>query len=368
MKINAEKKLVVKYNNRVVGYLAETINKDIAFQYDSDWISNGFSISPFSLKLSNDIYINKKLTFDGLYGVFWDCMPDGWGQLLVARMLKEHGVNYEKLTPIQKLSIINKNGLGALEFEPNQHLGQELIGQYDYDYLATEAEKIFNDETDGVDLDTIYNLGGSSGGARPKAHIKINNEEWIIKFPCAIDPKNIGEKEYVANELAKKCGINVSEFKLFESNRCSGYFGTKRFDRNGNKKIHMISLAAILETTHRIPNLDYGHLFNVIETICGKNEDMYEAYRRMCFNVLYKNKDDHSKNFSFLYNEEKHSYELSPAYDLTSLPNKAEHEMTVNGNGNPTESDLIQLAEDFELDINKCKDIIDTTKHILLNK
>ena len=365
MKVEEVKKLKVKYNGKIVGYLAELKNGSIAFQYDNEWLKNGFSISPLSLPLSNEIYISDKPTFNGLYGVFWDSLPDGWGELLVRRMLNKYGINFDKLSPLQKLSIINSNGLGALEYEPNRNL-LAISEDYSLDEIATEAEKILNDDTENADLDSIFNLGGSSGGARPKAHIIYNNEEWIVKFPCQIDPKNIGEKEYNANKLAELCGININEYKLFDSKICSGFFGAKRFDRINNKKIHMISLSALLETTHRLPNLDYGHLFQVISKISANREnDLYEAFRRMCFNVFYKNRDDHGKNFSFLYDENLKGYKLSPAYDITSLPNKPEHEMSVNLNGKPTESDLLQIAQDFQLSKKKCEEIIATIKNTL---
>lgn len=363
MNIDNVKKLTIKYNGNVVGYLAELKNGNIAFQYDEEWIKNGFSISPFSLPLSKKIYINPKQTFNGLYGVFWDSLPDGWGELLVRRMLNNNDINFDKLSPLQKLSIINKNGLGALEYEPNKILS-EANKVYDLDKIAKEAENILNDDSYDIDFDEIYHLGGSSGGARPKAHISHNKEEWIVKFPCLIDSPDIGIKEYEMNKLAKNCGINVNDFKLFHSNICKGYFGAKRFDRENGKKIHMISLSALLETTHRMPNLDYGHLFQVIQNICYDKEDLYEAFKRMCFNVLNKNRDDHGKNFSFLYDEKNKGYKLSPAYDLTSLPKKPEHEMTVNGNGIPTENDLLEIARTFKLSLKKCKEIIVNQKTI----
>lgn len=367
MSIKEINKLTVKYHNKTVGYLAQLKNSRIAFQYDKEWLINGFSISPLFLPLSNKIYINEKNIFGGLYGVFNDSLPEGWGELLLKRTLHKKGINFDKLTPLQKLSIIHKGSLGALEYEPNYDLDNSEPN-YDLDEIAKESNKIFEDKDINIDLDRVYNLGGSSGGSRPKIHIKYQGEEWIIKFPCHIDPKNIGEKEYRANQLASKCGIDVNEFKLFPSKICKGYFGAKRFDRNKNEKIHMISLAALLETTHRIPNLDYGHLFQMIEKICVDKNDLYEAFRRMCFNVFYKNKDDHSKNFAFLYDEAIKGYRLSPAYDITSVPNKSEHEMTVNGNGNPTEQDLLVIADSFKLSKKRCLDIIVNIKTTLKNE
>lgn len=109
----------------------------------------------------------------------------------------------------------------------------------------------------------------------------------------------MGKEEFMVNSIAKKCSINVTEFKLFDSKLCSGYFGTKRFDRTGIRKVHMISLSSLLETSHRIPNLDYYHLFQVIQNICIDKQELYEAFKRMCFNVFYKNRDDHVKIFHF---------------------------------------------------------------------
>ena len=356
-------KLKCIYNDKIVGYLIESKSGKVSFQYDDEWLENGFSISPFSLPLSKEIYTASKDTLGGLFGVFWDSLPDGWGELLLRRKMAKNGINFDKVSILTRLSLVGKNGLGAINYIPTQFETNEFVN-YDLDSLALEADKILNSE-ESKSLDELYYLGGSSGGARPKAHIIVNNEEWIVKFPSHIDPKNIGELEYKTNILAQKCGIKTAEVKLFESKINSGFFGCKRFDRKDNKRIHMISLSSLLETSHRIPNLDYIHLFKVIQKICVNQDDMYEAFRRMCFNVFYKNKDDHGKNFSFIYNEEKMGYELSLAYDLTSLPNKFEHEMTVNGNGNPSEKDLIYIAKMFNLRLDISKQIIDNIKKIL---
>ena len=362
--ITRVKKLTVKFNDEIVGYLAQLADNSIAFQYDDSWIKNGFSISPFSLPLSTKIYQDGKDFFGGIYGVFHDSLPDGWGELLVKRMLAKQGINADKLSPLTKLTLISGGGLGGLTYEPTQ-VEKTNETDFDLDFIAQEAEKILDDEIVDINLDEIYRLGGSSGGARPKAHVKIDEESWIIKFPCNYDPRDIGVKEYAANRLAHSCGINVAEFKLYPSKICNGYFGTKRFDRINDKKVHMVSLSSLLETTHRISNLDYMHLFQVIKEICVDQEDLYEAYRRMCFNVFYGNRDDHGKNFAFLYNEGKGGYELSPAYDITPTPNKPEHEMTVLGNGFPMETDLLKLAKELKLSMKNCKEIIEIVKHVL---
>lgn len=354
------KKVNVFYNGRIVGYLAQIEEDVIGFQYDDEWLRIGFPISPLSLPLRKDIFVNKRKQFDGLYGVFWDSLPDGWGELLVKRYLAKQEINYDRLSPLTKLSLIGKNGLGGLNYEPSQ-FSDDNVEAHDFDALAQGVERILNDE-EADDLDAVYRLGGSSGGARPKAHIHIEGQDWIVKFPCRIDPQDAGEKEYMANIAAQKCGISVNEFCLFPSQISSGYFGAKRFDRMEGKRLHVLSLAAILETSHRQPNLDYGHLLNVTENICAEKREMYEVFRRMCFNVYYGNKDDHSKNFAFLYDEESGFYRLSPAYDLTRTVGKFEHEMTINGAGNPTDEDILALAEDFKLNLQTCRKLMEEIK------
>ena len=352
------KKLTVCYNDKIVGYLAEISNDKFAFQYDDEWIVNGFAISPFSLPLDNKIFISNSPYFEGLFGVFYDSLPDGWGNLIISRALAKKGVNYEKLSPLTKLSLINKNGLGGLSYLPTQGKNSKTA-LIDLDYYSQIVKDLLNDKY--TDLDNLYLYGGSSGGARPKCHL----DNWIIKFPLSTDDKNVGKIEYDANSLAKKAGINTAIFKLFPSKATSGYFGSYRFDRLNEKRVHVISLAGALETTHRIPNMDYIHLFKVVEKICINKDELYEVFRRMTFNVLYGNKDDHSKNFSFIYDEELKSYKLSPAYDITKTPNKYEHEMTVNGNGSPTITDLLQVAKTMKLSLEKCKIIINDIEKVI---
>lgn len=362
--INNVSKTLVKYNKRIVGYLIDA-NGVIAFQYDDEWIKDGFSISPISLPLCNEVFIARNKNFDGLFGVFNDSLPDGWGNLLLRRKLSQIGVDYDKLSPLTKLSMVSHNGLGGLNYEPVQ-FQNEIISDIDLDNYAKESEKIFMISYETKNIDSFVALGGSSGGSRPKIHMKDNDGEWIIKFPCSLDIKEIGMEEFISNRLAKACGIRTNEYKLFPSKIYKGYFGAKRFDRVNGKRIHMISLSSILETTHLIPNLDYFHLFQVISRISvNKTADIQEAYKRMCFNVLYGNKDDHGKNFAFIYDENKKGYCLSPFYDITKSHHKFEHEMTVNGNGNPTEKDLIEMAKELKLPLDDCEKVINKIKNVL---
>ena len=361
--MNKIKSLQVFYNEKKVGTLALMKNNIVAFEYDNEWINNGFSISPFSLPLKKQVFIPKIDPFDGLYGVFSDSLPDGWGRLLVDRMLNSQNINPREISQIDRLAIVGETGMGALSYKPEYNLLEDKDYQEDYDNLALSCKKILNTEH-SADLDNLFRLGGSSGGARPKILTKIHNEDWIIKFPSSLDDNNIGELEYLYSVCAKKCKIDIPETKLFPSKISSGYFGIKRFDRKklstGTiRKLHMISVSGLLETSHRIPNLDYNDLMQLTLNLTKSFEEVEKLFRLMCFNVFSHNRDDHSKNFSFIYNEDLNKWELSPAYDLTySYSINGEHATTINGNGvNPSLNDILKVAEKIGLDKKKAEKI-----------
>jgi hipA protein len=361
--MNKIKSLQVFYNEKKVGTLALMKNNIVAFEYDNEWINNGFSISPFSLPLKKQVFIPKIDPFDGLYGVFSDSLPDGWGRLLVDRMLNSQNINPREISQIDRLAIVGETGMGALSYKPEYNLLEDKDYQEDYDNLALSCKKILNTEH-SADLDNLFRLGGSSGGARPKILTKIDNEDWIIKFPSSLDDSNIGKLEYLYSVCAKKCKIDIPETKLFPSKISSGYFGIKRFDRKklstgAIRKLHMISVSGLLETSHRIPNLDYNDLMQLTLNLTKSFEEVEKLFRLMCFNVFSHNRDDHSKNFSFIYNEDLNKWELSPAYDLTySYSINGEHATTINGNGvNPSLNDILKVAEKIGLDKKKAEKI-----------
>ena len=369
--MNKIKSLQVFYNEKKVGTLALMKNNIVAFEYDNEWINNGFSISPFSLPLKKQVFIPKIDPFDGLYGVFSDSLPDGWGRLLVDRMLNSQNINPREISQIDRLAIVGETGMGALSYKPEYNLLEDKDYQEDYDNLALSCKKILNTEH-SADLDNLFRLGGSSGGARPKILTKIDNEDWIIKFPSSLDDNNIGELEYLYSVCAKKCKIDIPETKLFPSKISSGYFGIKRFDRKklstGTiRKLHMISVSGLLETSHRIPNLDYNDLMQLTLNLTKSFEEVEKLFRLMCFNVFSHNRDDHSKNFSFIYNEDLNKWELSPAYDLTySYSINGEHATTINGNGiNPGLNDILKVAEKIGLDKKKAEKIAIEIKEIV---
>lgn len=339
----------MKYNNKLVGTLALTKENKAAFSYDDEWLLSGFSLNPLSLPLEKKVFVPNLDPFHGVFGVFNDSMPDGWGQLLVDRWLRKKNIDPFSLNAIQRFSIIGSNGMGALTFEPSYELSKtdDII---DYDKIAQECTKVLESEY-SENLDELFRLGGSSGGARPKILTTYEGEDWIIKFPSSNDDKNIGEIEYRYAQCAKSCGVEMSDVKLFESKECSGYFGTKRFDRitspEGIQRVHMVSVSGLLETSHRIPNLDYTILMKLTQILTDEYNEVLKMYRLMCFNVFAHNRDDHSKNFTFLFDEQNRKWKLSPAYDLTySNSLGGEHATCVDGNGkNPGIKDLLAVAK-----------------------
>lgn len=351
------KYLKVFYNDILVGTLAKTPDRVVAFEYDSDWLNNGFSISPFSLPLIKKVFIPKYDPFGGLFGVFNDSLPDGWGRLLVDRLFLKNKINPNEIDNLNRLAVVQESGMGALTYKP-EHRFESKNNIADYDILAQECSKILESQNSD-NLDELFILGGSSGGARPKILTSIDNEDWIIKFPSSSDSKNIGEKEYQYSLCAKDCGINMTETRLFPSKICSGYFGIKRFDRKNGKKIHMISASGLLETSHRLPNLDYNTLMKLTLELTRNYQDIEQLFRLMCFNVFAHNRDDHSKNFSFLFDDTKKEWCLSPAYDLTySFSFNGEHATTINGEGkNPTLDDILAVAKNIGLKEKFAKDI-----------
>lgn len=359
--MNKVKKLSVMYNGMCVGTLALYKNYRCAFEYSDEWLAHGFSISPFSLPLEKKVFVPDTDPFEGLFGAFSDSLPDGWGRLLVDRLLKKNGIDPHTITSLDRLAIVGETAMGALEYVPSQ----VITGKEDnltLDDIARECQKILSSEYSDK-LDTLVTLGGSPGGARPKTLMNIDDEDWIIKFFAREDRDNLGRQEYEYALCAGKCGIEMEETRLFKSDICDGYFGSKRFDRirkNGvTHKRHMITASALLETSHRVPNLDYDLLMKLTLKMTNDMSECEKLYKRMCFNVFAHNRDDHSKNFTYMYIDEESRWELSPAYDLTySNSIGGEHATTVNGEGmNPTIDDILSVADRIGINRRKAKSI-----------
>ena len=337
--MNSIRQIEVIYANRVVGHLVLTKEGLCAFEYSTEWLTSGFSISPFELPLRSGVFIAKPRPFDGGFGVFDDCLPDGWGLLILDRYLQRQGINPRSLTLLDRLALVGSTGRGALEFRPDK----SVVAKQDYadfEKLALEAEQILDsDDYAGKGIEEFQHRGGSPGGARPKIFARYEGKEWLVKFRAKQDPKRIGCKEYNYSILAKECGIEMPETRLFEDK----YFGVERFDRTSSGKLHVVSIAGLIGADYRIPSIDYSHIFQVCAALTHNVAELWKVYRLMVFNYLIENKDDHAKNFAFIYRDGE--WHFSPAFDI--LPSDGMngfHTTSINDSIEPTKDDLIAVA------------------------
>lgn len=308
--MNSIRQIEVRSDNRSIGRLALTKDGLCAFEYSPNWLRTGFSISPFELPLRSGVFLAKPRPFEGGFGVFDDCLPDGWGLLVLDRYLQQKGINPRTLTLLDRLALVGSSGRGALEFRPDK----SVIAKQDYanfEKLALEAEQILDsDDYTGEGIEEFQYRGGSPGGARPKIFTRYEGREWLVKFRAKNDPKHIGRDEYRFSLLAQKCGIEMPETRLFEDK----YFGVERFDRSPEGKLHVVSMAGLTGADYRLPSIDYTHIFQVCTLLTHSVAELWKVYRLMAFNYLIENKDDHAKNFAFLYRDG--DWHFAPAYDL----------------------------------------------------
>ena len=331
----------------------------IFFEYAPGFLKSGIELSPFKLPLKAGVFEEKAHVFDGLFGLFNDSLPDGWGCLLLDRKLRKLGNSYAEITPLDRLSLIGANPMGALEYEPAAE-DSDLYGDIELDSLSGEVDRILEGEESLV-LDELLKLNGSSGGARPKIVAYVSSDRkkiihgsktipdgftpWIIKFSERHDLQSAGELEHRYSLAAKAAGITMPETHLFPLKDGRGCFGVQRFDRTPKGKVHTHTACGLLHASHRFASLDYENLLKLTWILTRNHADVVEMVRRMIFNVKSGNKDDHSKNFSFLLNEQL-QWQLAPAYDLTpSTGINGEQTCMVNGKGrNITDADLIKTA------------------------
>jgi len=314
---------------RKVGRLALK-DRRILFEYDPAFIDSGIKISPIKLPLKPGVFTCSDTIFDGLYGVFNDSLPDGWGRLLLDRSVAKHGTNRRQLTVLDRLAYVGLHGMGALSYEPDRSAADGDGSEIALDKLAEESAIVLAGENEEV-FEELLRLNGSSAGARPKIVAQVSAdkkqivhgsqklqpgfEHWMIKFPSSQDKRDAGAVEYAYSLMAKDAGVEMPETHLFRA-RKGRYFGTQRFDRREDERIHMHSLSGLIHADHRNPSLDYDTLLRVALALTKNIVEAEKTYTLACFNVLAHNRDDHAKNFSFLLNARK-EWVFAPAYDLT---------------------------------------------------
>jgi serine/threonine-protein kinase HipA len=344
---------------RRVGRLAFK-DRQVLFEYDASFIASSIEISPIKLPLRPGVAIADTTIFDGLFGVFNDSLPDGWGRLLLDRTVEKHGIHRGQLNPLDRLAYVGRRGMGALSYEPELSFENTDDAPLSLDKLAEESAAVLAGENEEI-FEELLRLNGSSSGARPKIVAQVSADKkriihgrqqlqpgfthWMIKFPDSQDRRDAGAIEYAYSLMAKDAGVEMSETHLFSTKR-NKYFGTKRFDRDGDARIHVHSLGGLIHADHRSPSLDYDMVLRVTLALTRNILDAEKAYALACFNVLAHNRDDHVKNFSFLLNA-RSEWIFAPAYDLLfSYGPGGEQSMLVMGEGrNPGIAQLQSLAK-----------------------
>ncbi|KAB1115015.1 type II toxin-antitoxin system HipA family toxin [Neorhizobium galegae] len=362
-----------------IGRLA-TRDRRVYFEYDAAFIRKGMEISPLRLPLKPGLTTFDGALFEGLPGVFSDSLPDGWGRLLFDRFTRSQGIAPETLTPLDRLAHVGRSGMGALVYEPDYSV-EDADNVLNLDELARQAQDVLDGASEDV-LKELLLLNGSSAGARPKAMIGLDatrrhiahgvtalpegHEHWLVKFANSQDGSDAGAVEYVYALMAQEAGVEMPDVHLFPAQKGAGYFATKRFDRNGEKRLHMHTACGVLHSDFRVPALDYEDLIALTGFLTKDIREIEKMFRLAVFNVLAHNRDDHSKNFSFLM-DETGQWTLSPAYDLTfSHGPRGEQSTMVMGEGrNPAAQHLLKLGEAAKLNKQTIADAIDRTREAL---
>lgn len=363
----------------------DTQRRFATFEYTPEFIQNGAELAPLKMPLRAGPFQFPNLheSFSGLPGMLADCLPDSFGNALIDDWLRQQNRSPADFSPVERLCYIGNRGMGALEFEPAMRDKSSKAEKVEIGKLVDLASKALarkeglatrlNDENE---LNEILRVGTSAGGARAKAVIAWNPqtnevlsgqaavppgfEHWILKFDgisSAFDgvrnPQGYGRIEFAYYKMAIEAGITMSNSRLhLEGNRA--HFMTRRFDRSaGGDKIHYASLFGIAHMPYAAPgthSLAYEDYFDVIEQLDLPPQSKLEGFRRMVFNVLGCNRDDHTKNFGFLLNE-KGDWELAPAFDVSYAHNPepgkwtASQQMSIAGKRNEiTQQDLVAIG------------------------
>lgn len=363
-----------------------------SFQYTPEFINKGIEVSPILMPLSDRIYSFPELssqTFLGMPGLLADALPDRFGRVLLDQWLAMN--NRIQANPVERLCYQGKRCMGALEFAPAQNRGFDEISVIEVASLVKVASNVLHDRAilqtnmgqPTEALMDILRVGTSAGGQRAKAVIAYNDETqevrsgqldapkgfdyWLLKLDGVTnsqlgDPQHYGEIEYVYYLMAKLAGINMTECRLLHENNRS-HFMTRRFDRVNGAKVHMQTLCGLTHSDYNVRNsCSYEQAFAYMRQLYLPYPQAEEFFRRMVFNVVACNQDDHTKNISFLM-DQTGKWSLSPAYDMSWAYNSngiwtQTHQMSIRGKQKDiTREDLLEVAR--QMNIKRPNELID---------
>lgn len=351
----------INYQSKKVGAVSFNTDRGIgAFEYDAAFIKRGIELSPLKMPLAQQIYSFPNLkfeTFKGLPGLVADSLPDDFGNAVLNAWVATQGRQPGEITPLQRLQFTGKRGMGALEYSPATKLKSlNASQQIEIKSLVNIAQEILDSRSDfAVTLNNngqddreamlaLLSVGMSAGGARPKAVLAFNDNftrvrsgqanvpagftHYLMKFDGVSehsreketfgDPMGYGAMEYVYHLMADSCGINMMPCRLLDENN-RRHFITQRFDRTGNRKHHVQTLNGLAHVDYKLPgSFSYAELFATARQLKLTPMEAEQLFKRMVFNIVARNHDDHSKNFAFMLNEQPKGYkwQLAPAYDL----------------------------------------------------
>ena len=369
-----------------IGAVAWDIDRELAtFEYTPEFLNSTVEISPIKMQRTPQLFsfpeLNKK-TFYGLPGMLADSLPDRFGNALINAWLARHNRSENDFSPVERLCYIGARGMGALEYKPALRREEIKSVPIEIEDMIRLAQQVLDNRMDLLvnlgekdkAIETIIRIGTSAGGARAKALVAWNRntheirsgqglpppgfEPWIMKFDGVNDQQlgraqGFGRIEYSYYRMAVKAGIKMMECTLFEENG-RAHFLTKRFDRDSNgNKIHMQSLCALAHFDFNAPGAyGYEQALTVIQQLRLGYKSLEQMYRRMVFNIIARNQDDHTKNIAFLM-DRSGKWQLSPAYDVmwaynSSGPWTNQHQMTINGKRDGfLIEDLLEPAKQF---------------------
>jgi serine/threonine-protein kinase HipA len=369
----------------------------IYFEYDADFKFRGLEISPLKLPLaSTKLYTNSDdvAYYGGLAGVFHDSLPDRFGTKVIERYFESKGIASHELSHLQKLMFVGAKGMGAMSYEPNEkllekHDIQEMI---EISAFADNAKKVMQGESLEVVDGVLAFMGSaaSAGGARAKAVVGYDPkskemiyglrdtlpkpyEHWLLKFDVHTErgaSSDYTKLEYIYMQMASEVGIVVPKLELLAHGNLV-HFMIKRFDRVDNERIHLHSLSGLTHSNIHLPkHYSYDNLLRLTRHITGSQAEVEEQYKRMVFNIIARNQDDHAKNFSFMMDKQG-SWRISPAYDITYANGNGytkEHQLSLKGETSAFDRKmLVDFAVEQSIRKQDALHIIDDVKEVLLS-
>ena len=336
------------------------------FEYSQQAIERGIEFSPYQLPLSRKTYSRFESFQLNIPGFIADSLPDGWGLLLMDRFLRRHHIDPNHISVLDRLAMMADDTMGALTYRPELPLPEDTDQSNEIKNLLQLAQEVRR-EVDGQGSEALLELiklGGSPHGARPKALVEydlVNDRmkttsfegsmPWLIKFPSSQEGAEVCALEYVYAKMAEKAGIDMPEAHYFNLGNGLSAFGVKRFDRVDSMRVPVLSMAGALHADFRLPSMDYADVLRATAMITRSVAQREIQLKRMIFNILMHNRDDHTKNFSFVLNKSG-QWVVSPAYDLTfSYGPGGEHQTSVAGVGSDiSRNAILQVAEHADID------------------